>query len=440
MFAIEAHAGRVGSGRRHAYRRKGMIVSPTARSGPHDADLDAAVSGVGLDPAFQPITALADGSVVGFEALTRWPALGDPDPEAVFAHAAATGRLGGLEKMCIDAAIDNALRRDLPRGTLLALNCEPLGSHLSRAENPLLDRAHGELRVIFELTERSLLTHPRALLRKVAGLRADGFGIALDDIGAHPDSLALLDVTCPDIVKLDVHLVQSHPTDAQAHILAAVLAHTERTGAVLLAEGIESDEHLEQALALGANLGQGYKFGRPGPLTAPVSVSWAPPPMKAPVQPVGASPFDVVAGKILVRTARKATLIPFSRHIEAQARHATDPPMVMASLQLAQHFTAATRARYGELAPFSALVAIFGRGLPEDLGSGIRGVDLDPEDPLCGQWIVLILGPHHCAALIAREQDPTGSVPEAERRFDLAITYDRDLVTVVARSLLDRMH
>src|SRR3546814_7315981 len=98
-----------------------MIVSPTARSGPHDADLDAAVSGVGLDPAFQPITALADGSVVGFEALTRWPALGDPDPEAVFAHAAATGRLGGLEKMCIDAAIDNALRRGLPRGTLLEI-------------------------------------------------------------------------------------------------------------------------------------------------------------------------------------------------------------------------------------------------------------------------------------------------------------------------------
>lgn len=141
-----------------------------------------------------------------------------------------------------------------------------------------------------------------------------------------------------------------------------------------------------------------------------------------------------------MRTARKATLIPFSRHIEAQARHATDPPMVMASLQMAQHFTASTSACYSELAPFSALVAIFGRGLPEDLGSGIRGVDLDPEDPLCGQWIVLILGPHHCAALIAREQDPTGSVPEAERRFDLAITYDRDLVTVVARSLLDRMH
>ena len=417
-------------------------MSPTAQSGPHGSprtDLDAAVSGIGLDPAFQPITALQDGSVVGFEALTRWPTLGDPDPEAVFARAAATGRLPGLDQRCLEAAIEHALRRELPQGTLLALNCEPLGAHLNRAENPLLARAHDELRVMFELTERSLLKHPRALLRKVAGLRADGFGIALDDVGAHPDSLALLDVICPDIVKLDVHLVQSHPTDAQAHILAAVLAHTERTGAVLLAEGIESDEHLEQALALGASLGQGYKFGRPGPLAGSVTVSWTPPPMKHPVQPVGDSPFDVVAGKVLVRTARKATLIPFSRHIEAQARHATDPPMVLASLQRAQHFTASTSARYRELAPSSALVAIFGRGLPKDLGSGIRGVDLNPDDPLCTQWIVLILGPHHSAALIAREQDPTGSVPEPERRFDLAITYDRVLVTIIARSLLDRM-
>lgn len=420
---------------------------PSAQDGPQIespgtdacAVLDAAVSGVGLDPAFQPIVSLADGSVVGFEALTRWPALGDPDPEAVLSHAAATGGVGRLDRMCIEAAIERALDRGLPQGTLLALNSEPLGAYLDPAENPLLARAHGQLRVVFELTERSLLIHPRGLLRKVAGLRADGFGIALDDVGAHPDSLALLDVICPDIVKLDVRLVQSHPSDDQARILAAVLAYTERTGAVLLAEGIESDEHLERALALGASLGQGYKFGRPAGLAGQTSAVWSPPPMRHPVQPATDSPFDIVADKVLVRTARKATLIPFSRHMEAQARHATDPPMVLASVQLAQHFTSSTKARYSELAASSSLVAIFGRGLTHNLAPGVRGVDLDPEDPLCEQWIVLILGPHHCAALIAREQDAVGSAPERERRFDLAITYDRVLVTLVARSLLDRI-
>lgn len=161
--------------------------------------------------------------------------------------------------------------------------------------------------------------------------------------------------------------------------------------------------------------------------------------MKHPVQPDTDSPFDFVAEHVLVRTARKATLVPFSRHIETQARHATDPPMVLASLQMAQHFTENTRARYSELAASASLVAIFGRDLPEELAPGVRGVDLDAADPLCLQWIVLILGPHHCAALIAREQDPSGSVPEGERRFDMAITYDRVLVTAVARSLLDRI-
>lgn len=205
--------------------------------------LEAAVSGIGLEPAFQPIVSLEDDSVVGFESLMRWPILGDPDPETVFAHAAATGGLGRLDQLCIEAALENALLRALPQGTVLALNCEPLGDYLDPVDNPLLSRAHEALKVVFELTERSLLKHPRALLRKVARLRAGGFGIALDDVGAHPDSLALLDVICPDIVKLDIHLVQSHPSDDQARILAAVLAHTERTGSVLLAEGIESDEH-----------------------------------------------------------------------------------------------------------------------------------------------------------------------------------------------------
>jgi EAL domain/Sensory domain in DIguanylate Cyclases and Two-component system len=294
--------------------------------------------------------------------------------------------------------------------------------------------------VMFELTERSLLKHPHALLSKVASLRADGFGIALDDVGVHPDSLALLDVVCPDVVKLDLHLVQSQPTDGQARILAAVLAHRERTGAVLLAEGIESDDHLEQALALGATLGQGYRFGRPLPLAGQASVSWSPPPMKQPIQ-TGSEPlFDFIAKQVPVRSARKTTLVPFSRHIEAQARQATDPPMVLTSVQRMEHFSGRTRANHRQIAMTSPLVAIFGVGLPGDLGPGIRGVDLDPADPICALWIVLILGPHHAAALIAREQDVEGVPPESQRRFDLIITYDRTLVTVVARDLLDRIH
>jgi EAL domain-containing protein (putative c-di-GMP-specific phosphodiesterase class I) len=225
--------------------------------------VDAAVRGVGLAPVFQPIVSLPDGAVIGFEALARWPALQGLDPLTVFARAKATGRVDQLDRMCIDTAITAALDNGLGRDALLCINCEPTSVRIRRTEDETLARGHENLQLMFELTERSLLEHPQTLLHKVAALRHDGFSIALDDIGAHPDSLALLDIVAPDVVKLDLGLVQSQPNDYRVRTLAAVLAHHERTGAVILAEGIETDEHLEQALALGATLGQGYKTAAP---------------------------------------------------------------------------------------------------------------------------------------------------------------------------------
>ncbi|MDX1892162.1 EAL domain-containing protein [Mycolicibacterium sp. 050158] len=406
-------------------------------SGTHVSD--AAASGFGVQSVFQPIVSLPEGAVVGFEALARWPTLGNPAPHEVFARAAVTGTLEQLDRTCIDSALETALARNLPAGTLLLLNCEPMSGYVDRHCDRMLARAGDQFRVVFELTERSLLKSPRALLRKVAKLRDDGFGIALDDVGAHPDSLALLDVICPDVIKLDLHLIQVTMGDDQARVLAAVLAHQERTGSVLLAEGIESEEHLEQALALGATLGQGYRYGRAESLTGKTSVDWSPPPMKHPVRSDGRSPFDVVAGRAAVRTARKAVLIPFSRHIETQAAHATDPPMMLASLQRAENFSGSTRRRYRDIAATSPMVAVFGRGLDGDLGRGIRGVELDADDPLCAEWVVLMLGPHHAAALVAREQNFAASLSDDDRRFDMSITYDRVLVTVAARNLLERV-
>jgi hypothetical protein len=322
----------------------------------------------------------------------------------------------------------------------LFINSEPATGYVGRDDNDVLDRGSAELQLIFELTERGLLQHPHKLLEKVAALRADGFAIALDDVGAHPDSLALLDVVAPDVIKLDLALVQSQPGHDQARTLAAVLAHHERTGTIILAEGIETDLHLEQALALGARLGQGYHFGRPGPLSgAPAGGEWKPPARKRRERSTAASPFELVSDHSAVRTARKETLIAFSRLIETQASHASDPPMMLAALQRAEYLTADTRRRYTELAGSIPLVALFGEELPADLAPGIRGVPLHPSDPLCAEWIVLTLGPHTAAALIARECPDRHDARDNDRRFNFVMTYDRALVTLAAYNLLDRV-
>jgi DICT domain-containing protein len=151
------------------------------------------------------------------------------------------------------------------------------------------------------------------------------------------------------------------------------------------------------------------------------------------------SPFTLIEGHHRVRTARKETVIAFSRHIEDQAIRATDPPIVLTALQRAEFLTPGTLQRYVELASRAPMVAIFGLQVPPGLDAGVRGVPLATDDPLCAEWTVVALGPQTAAALIAREADNAAGIDDTERRFDFVITFDRALVTAAAQNLLSRI-
>src|SRR3978361_2267762 len=116
-----------------------------------------------------------------------------------------------------------------------------------------------------EITERALAARPAELLRAVERARERGWRIALDDVGADSMSLSFMPLLRPDVVKLDLSLVQERPGPAIAQIMNAVNAYAEESGALVLAEGIEDERHLRMARGLGATLGQGWFFGRPGP-------------------------------------------------------------------------------------------------------------------------------------------------------------------------------
>ncbi|KMO80486.1 EAL domain-containing protein [Mycolicibacterium obuense] len=400
--------------------------------------LTAAAAGVGLEPSFQQVVSLPDGAVVGYEALARWPGMDGLGPLDVFAHAKRTCQLDALDRHCIHSAARGALDGAWRPGMLLLINCEPTTSNIDMEVTSALATAASAFDVVFEFTERGLLTNPRALLGKVASLRAHGFKIAMDDLGAHSDSLALLDIIQPEFLKLDLNLVQRQPDRVQARTIAGVIAHHERTGAVIVAEGIETEEHLEQALAYGATLGQGYRFGRPGALThAPDAFIG---PSHASIVPLAddASTFALVRDRLRPRTVRFDTLHELSRHIERLATTAESPPMVLATVQDQSKLSDATMRTYTKLARRAPLVAMFGANVPDDLGNGLRGVHLAASDPLVHEWTILVLGPDIAAGLIAREVSPPGT-PQADRRFDMVITFDRSLVTLGARCLLSRL-
>jgi hypothetical protein len=299
---------------------------------------------------------------------------------------------------------------------------------------PVVEQARHRLRVVTEMTERAIADDPSALLAATANCRRAGWGVALDDVGADPMSLALMPFVRPDVVKLDMQLLHAPDDPHTARVVAAVAAYAESTGAIVLAEGIETAGHLATARTMGATVGQGWHYGRPAPLPVTAAAGDPLPLLPGAAPATGGTPFEIVAARRPVTRTTKADLMPLSRHFEALAGEGHQPPVLLACFQEGRHFTPATARRFARIARHSPLVAALGVGLTDEPVPGVRGAHLDDHDPLRGEWNVIVVGPHQAAALVARDLGDTG--PERERRFDFAITHDRDLVVAAARSVL----
>jgi EAL domain-containing protein (putative c-di-GMP-specific phosphodiesterase class I) len=222
-----------------------------------------------VEVLFQPIAYIDSGDVIGYEALARGPAGSSfESPEDLFAYAYRTGREAELDWACWAEAIRQAIAARLPDTAWLFINAEPrsFGSVCPPDLVPVVNAARGRLRILLEVTERAITTDPARLLRAVAQFRRRSMGLALDDVGAYPSSLAMMPLLRPDVIKLDLRLVRDAPTLGLARTLTAVLVQAEHTGATILAEGVETPRQVDVARALGATLGQGWFYGRPKPL------------------------------------------------------------------------------------------------------------------------------------------------------------------------------
>jgi len=415
----------------------------------------------GVHSVFQPIIDLATGAVVAYEALARGP-LGSPlhTPDALFSTARAHGLLAALDSACRTAAFHGAIEHGLVEPLTLFVNVEPEVLHSAPLDELLSIAASvpDRLRVVVELTERALAHRPAELLATVDKVRAAGWAIALDDVGADPMSLAFMPLLRPDVVKLDLRLVQDAPGPDVAQVMNAVNAYAEDSGAVVLAEGIEDERHLQLALALGASLGQGWHFGRPQagpaagrvtgqlnlpvahPVTLPVALTPAGAPMhrqQVPRPAAEVSPFSLLPAGTTLRQAPKKLLIELSKQLEREALRLGSTCLVASTFQEARHFTPATTGRYRDLVERTAFVCALGEDLPAEPLPGLRGTTLAPDDPVRGEWDVVVLAPHFSAALLARDLGDEGV--DAHRRFEYALTYERATVAAAGRALLARV-
>ena len=311
--------------------------------------------------------------------------------------------------------------------------------------DPLLEDALDRFPLVVELTERALPNHTTDLIPLAEDLRRRGARIALDDVGTDPRSLALMPFLRPDVIKLDLQLMQDSPSREIAEVVHAVNAEAERTGALILAEGIETEEHLRRALALGASYGQGWLFGRPGELRPDHRARRGRGDLPAAAQrgddagprahPVRDRRREAAAAAAPTRCCWPSS----SRSIERQTANQASSAVVISSFQrgrvLQPRRRPATTPSWPRTRRSSRRSA---SSMEAEPAPGVRGVALDPEEPLRGEWDVIVLGPHFGAAIVAR---PGRRAPprRASASFDFALTHDRDLVTEAARAMMRRL-
>jgi diguanylate cyclase (GGDEF)-like protein/PAS domain S-box-containing protein len=401
--------------------------------------LDEVLAAGAVSSVFQPILDLDTGLLVAYEALARGPHGRLARPDALFAAARAEGRLAELDAACRVAAFRGAVEHGLLAPLTLFVNVEPEVLDSAPLDDLLAiaQGAPGQLRVVLEITERALAARPADLLRTVERVRDLGWGLALDDVGADVLSLAFMPLLRPDVVKLDLRLVQERPGPQIAEIMNAVNAYAERSGALILAEGIETEQHLSTARALGARLGQGWLLGRPAAGPAPGHQLGRLVLPAAPPADSEGSPFGCLAPGTPLRRSPKNLLIEVSKQLEREAMRVGQSCVVAATFQEAKHFTLATTRRYRDLVERTGFVCAVGEGLSAEPVPGVRGADLAPDDPVRGEWDVVVLGPHFAAALLARDLGDTG--PDLQRTFEYALTYDRNTVIRAAQALLIRV-
>ena len=217
--------------------------------------------------AYQPIVALGDRSVVAHEALLRGVVDGgEVGGGDLFFVAEAAGWLDRLDRIGRESAIAGAA--PWLGDADLYVNVDPASVYrpqvcLASTERVAHDTGVAPGRLVFEIVESHVVADRGHLLSVLEHFRSLGWRVALDDVGAGWNSLSLLAAVRPDVVKLDKALVQELPDPGARTVVRATVDLAHRLGAVVVAEGVETERLADEVTDLGADLGQGWLFGRP---------------------------------------------------------------------------------------------------------------------------------------------------------------------------------
>lgn len=230
-----------------------------------------AISNEQLLLQYQPVVRIADGRLVGVEALIRWdePTHGRIGPDRFIPVAEECGLIEYIGSWVLRTACTQGMRW-IHRGfgeIRLAVNVSVrqmnADGFFTLVEEVLAETGFPASQLELEITESTLqrVEHSRELLTRLKGL---GVGISIDDFGTGFSSLSLLKHLPLDRIKIDRSFVKDLPDDVNdVGITDAIVALARSLGLELIAEGVETIAQQQFLAERGCQEAQGYLFAKP---------------------------------------------------------------------------------------------------------------------------------------------------------------------------------
>lgn len=222
-----------------------------------------------LTTHFQPIIDIKSNTIYGYESLAR----GVEDdgtliyPDKLFKWARKGDMLFYLDRACREMSLKTAAVKNI--NAKVFINFIPTAiydpKHCLRSTVKWAEQLNFDPKnIIFEVVESDYVEDIDHLCTILDYYKSQGFMVALDDVGSGYSSLNMLAKLMPNIIKIDRELIDNIDTNSvNQSIFKAIIKIAKENDIQVLAEGIERAEEIDFCVKEGADLAQGYYFGKP---------------------------------------------------------------------------------------------------------------------------------------------------------------------------------
>ncbi len=221
-----------------------------------------------ITSVFQPIVSLKDGSIIGYEALSRGPKDSlMKSPETLLNIAKRYNKLWEIEEVFRSSALESISRQNIK--CKIFLNVNPLIIESIRFKNSFTNEylkryCLGYENIVFEITEKEKIENRERFRDAINDKKSQNYKLAIDDFGAGYSGFGRVYDIKPDYIKIDMDIIRDiNKDETKQALVKSMYEYSKLSKCSLIAEGIETKEEMETLIEIGVHYGQGYFIQKP---------------------------------------------------------------------------------------------------------------------------------------------------------------------------------